>query len=53
MDQSAITQGHLDTDGIHLNYYGNTLLKYNILSVFRTFDPARMNFHNDYREACF
>ena len=39
MDQSDITSAHICMDGVHLNFYGQTILKYNILSVFNTFNP--------------
>ena len=47
MDQDRITLAHLDADGLHPNFYGSTILKYNICSVFRTFNKAYMNFRVD------
>ena len=52
MDQSAITLAHIDSDGIHLNFHGNAILKFNLLSLFSTFDPNCMNCRNDFDEAC-
>ena len=51
MDQSNITMAHIDTDGLHPNYYGSTILKFNILKTFRTFDPNCMTFRSDYENA--
>ena len=51
LDQSGITMDHISSDGIHPNSYGSTILKYNILSVFDTFDRDLMDFRNDYEWA--
>ena len=51
MDQSDISLAHIDSDGIHPNFHGSTILKYNILSAFRTFDSNNMTFRNDYDNA--
>ena len=51
MDQVDFTLAHIDTDGIHPNYYGSTILKNNILTVFNTFRPEYMDFHEDYDNA--
>ena len=51
MDQDDITLGHLDSDGLHPNFYGSTILKHNILSVFRTFNREHMNFRGDLEKA--
>ena len=48
MDHSAITLDHLDSDGLHPNFYGSAILKHNLLSAFRTFNPNQMNFRNEY-----
>ena len=48
MDQSDITSAHISMDGVHLNFYGQTILKYNILSVFNTFNPYFTDFESDY-----
>ena len=53
MDQVDITMAHIDSDGIHPNSYGTTILKFNFLSVFRTFDPNSMDFRNDYDNALY
>ena len=53
MDQRDVTLAHISSDGIHPNYYGATILKMNILSVFRTFDRSLMNFKDDYEKALF
>ena len=52
MDQSDISlASHIDTDGIHPNFDGSTILKFNLLSAFRTFDSSNMTFRNDYDNA--
>ena len=48
MDHVDFTLAHIDTDGIHPNHYGSAILKYNILSVFDTFNPIFMDFKEDY-----
>ena len=51
MDQRNIALGHISQDGIHLNTEGTTILKFNILSAFNTFDTNRMDFRDDYERA--
>ena len=51
LDQDDITLAHIDSDGIHLNFNGTSILKYNILKVFHTFNCNYMNFNNDYNNA--
>ena len=51
LDQSGITLDHISSDGIHPNHYGSTILKYNILSVFDSFDRDLMDFRDDYEWA--
>ena len=51
MDQGEITLAHLDNDGLHPNFYGSTILKRNILSVFRTFSGGSMNFRKELEQA--
>ena len=53
MDQSDITSSHVSMDGVHLNFYGQTILKYNILSVFNTFNPYFTDFEDDYDRSLF
>ena len=53
MDQSDITSAHISMDGVHLNFYGQTILKYNILSVFNTFNPYFTDFERDYDTSLF
>ena len=53
MDQDDITGAHVAGDGIHPNFYGSTILKFNILSVFRSFNPYLTNFDDDYERALF
>ena len=53
MNQSAISLDHIDSDGIHPNFYGSTILKFNILGAFRTFDRNRMTFWSDYEKAMY
>ena len=48
MDQSDISSDHVSSDGVHLNFHGQTLLKMNILSCFNTFNPYFNDFENDY-----
>ena len=51
LDQVGITLDHIAADGIHPSFYGSTILKYNILSVFDTFDRNFMDFRHDYEKA--
>ena len=51
MDHSYITLAHISTDGVHPNFYGTTILKFNILSTFRTFDPNSFDFKEDYEKS--
>jgi lysophospholipase L1-like esterase len=53
MDQSEISSSHIAKDGVHLNFYGITLLKMNILSCFHTFNPYLTDFEYDYDRALF
>ena len=53
MDQSDITSSHVSMDGVHLNFYGQTILKHNILSVFNTFNPYFTDFEDDYDRSLF
>ena len=51
MDQDEITLAHLDNDGLHPDFYGSTILKRNILSVFRTFNIDNMTFRKELEQA--
>ena len=51
MDQCDITLDHISSDGVHPNPSGTAILKYNILSVFRTFDRNYMDFKEEYERA--
>ena len=51
LDQCNITMDHISTDGVHPNYHGSTILKYNILTVFDTFNSYMMDFKDDYNRA--
>ena len=53
MDQSDITSSHISTDGVHLNFFGQTILKMNILSCFNTFNPYFNDFVSDYDKSLF
>ena len=48
MDQADITMAHISKDGIHLNSYGTSILLYNIMSVFNSFDGDSIDFKHDY-----
>ena len=48
MDQADITMAHVSTDGIHLNSHGTSILLYNIMSVFNSFDGDSIDFKHDY-----
>ena len=52
LDQSEITLNHISQDGVHPNHYGSAILKFNILSVFDSFDKNLMDFRDDYERAC-
>ena len=51
IDQDDITLAHISQDGVHLNANGTTILLYNILSVFSTFDRNLIDFMKDYQYA--
>ena len=51
LDQSGITLDHISSDGIHPNHYGSTILKYNILNTFRTFNPRLFDFKEEYENS--
>ena len=53
MDQSDILSCHISMDGIHLNFYGSTILKMNILLCFHTFNPYFTDFDFDYERSRF
>ena len=53
MDQSDVTSSHISMDGVHLNFHGQTILKYNILSTFNTFNPYFTDFEDDYESSLF
>lgn len=53
MSQSDISSSHISMDGVHLNFYGQTLLKMNILSCFHTFNPYFIDFEHDYDRSLF
>ena len=53
MDQSDISPRHISGDGVHLNFYGQTVLKMNILSCFNTFNPYFNDFEYDYERSLF
>ena len=53
MDQSNITSNHISKDGIHPNFYGQTILKRNILECFNTFNPYLSDFDHDYERSLF
>ena len=53
MDQSDISPHHISGDGVHLNFYGQTVLKMNILSCFNTFNPYFNDFEYDYERSLF
>ena len=38
IDQDDITLAHLDADGLRPNFYESTILKFEILSLFRTYE---------------
>ena len=53
MDQSDISSSHISVDGVHPNFYGQTLLKMNILNCFHTFNPYFIDFEYDYDKSLF
>ena len=53
MDQGDITANHISGDGIHPNFHGTTILKFNLLSAFDTFNPYISNFQTEYEKALF
>ena len=53
MSQSDISSSHISMDGVHPNFFGQTLLKMNILSCFHTFNPYFTDFKHDYDRSLF
>ena len=53
IDQSDISSNHIKMDGVHLNFYGQTLLKMNLLNCFHTFNPYLIDFEYDYDRSLF
>ena len=51
MDHPHITLAHISSDGVHPNYHGTTILKFDILSTFRTFDRNFCDFMEDYQNS--
>ena len=51
MDQDNIKLVHVSSDGTHLNAHGTTILFFNILSVFNSFDRNSMDFKEDFNYA--
>ena len=51
MDHPHITLAHISPDGVHPNHYGTSILKFNILSTFRTFDRYSFDFMEDYQKS--
>ena len=51
MDQDNIKLVHVSSDGTHLNAHGTTILFFNILSVFNSFDSNSMDFKEDFNYA--
>ena len=53
LDQSDITSSHIGHDGVHLNFFGQTLLKMSILGCFSSFNPYFTDFEHDYDKSLF
>ena len=53
IDQSDISSSHISKDGVHLNFYGQTLLKMSLLNCFNTFNPYLNDFEYDYDRSLF
>ena len=53
LDQSDISSSHISMDGVHPNFFGQTLLKMSILSCFHTFNPYFIDFEHDYDRSLF
>ena len=53
LDQSDITSSHIGYDGVHLNFFGQTLLKMSILGCFSSFNPYFTDFEHDYEKSLF
>ena len=53
IDQSDISSSHIAKDGVHLNFYGQTLLKMSLLNCFHTFNPYFNDFEDDYDRSLF
>jgi hypothetical protein len=51
MDQADIKMAHVSSDGVHLNSHGTSILFFNILSVFNSFDRNLIDFKKDYEYA--
>ena len=51
LDHGDITMDHICGDGIHPNKYGSAILKMNILSCFKNFNPYLTTFYDFYESA--
>ena len=51
MDQCDIKFDHISSDGIHPSPSGTAILKFNILSVFSSFDSNLSDFKEEYERA--
>ena len=51
LDHAAVSPRHICRDGIHPNRYGTTILKMNILSCFKGFNPYLTSFYDEYLAA--
>ena len=48
LDHLDITMRHISNDGLHLNIYGNTIMKMNLLKCFYSFNPFLCHFDKFY-----
>ena len=48
LDHLDITMRHISNDGLHLNIYGNTIMKMNLLKCFYSFNPFLCDFDKFY-----
>ena len=51
MSQDDIGPAHLSSDGVHLNSYGTAILKFNVFSIFSSFDSNFIDFKKEYDQA--
>ena len=48
LSQNNINLAHISADGVHLNSYGTAILKFNVFSIFSSFNSNFIDFKEEY-----